>query len=80
MAVRIHPDRTGGLTLRFFTFYRLHIPSGKRFEATLPFLSGNLALTAMDSWNAQQPGVWQYWLKPGQPLEGSLTNPQQQED
>lgn len=44
------------------TFYRLHVPTGNRSEATTPEAFGDLNWYAeLNKWNAQQPGRWQYW-------------------
>lgn len=63
------PNSKTGEAQGEFQFECLHIPTGQRRTdwAAFTHKTGYLELDALrcvDSWNRQQPGVWQYWLVP----------------
>lgn len=45
----------------WYTFHRLHIPTQSRTTSRQAFPSRAGLHAALNKWNAQQPGVWQYW-------------------
>jgi hypothetical protein len=47
-----------GLT---FTFWRLHIPTGKRTRGEVRLFARKDFLACLAAWNGNQPGRWQYW-------------------
>jgi len=45
------------------TYHCLHIPTGQTFERTAEGIHSHRELYRMIAkWNADQPGVWQYWI------------------
>lgn len=51
------------------TYKCLHIPTGKLLEREweehgqdAKFWSHHFKLTKLNEWNAQQAGIWQYWM------------------
>lgn len=44
-----------------FAYHWLHIPTGKTGQNVRVFWNREEFYTALNAWNAQQPGVWQYY-------------------
>lgn len=51
--------------MQVFTYVWFNISSGKRGEKVAAFVEERDFLRELDKWNGSQPGVWQYWRKPG---------------
>lgn len=51
--------------MQVFTYVWLNIPSGKRGEKLSASDDEMSFLRDLDKWNSSQPGVWQYYRKPG---------------
>jgi len=57
-----HDGRTETLTADItFKYWCLHIPTGTKVQRTGTFVSLIAFHAALDSFNASQPGIWQYW-------------------
>ena len=51
---------------QYWGYWRLHIPSGKRWACVVDRFSPDCIRhrtlsDALDYWNGSQPGMWQYW-------------------
>jgi len=44
-----------------FTFFRLHIPTGRITEDSCYARDGLHFLHLLNSWNSSEPGIYQYW-------------------
>lgn len=44
-----------------FHYHALHIPSGSRFLRVIECWGRVELLAQLNEWNAQCPGIWQYW-------------------
>jgi hypothetical protein len=44
-----------------YHYWSLYLPTGERFQGRAQFTDRAAFLRQLDTFNAMQPGVWQYW-------------------
>lgn len=57
----MHHESTTHDGMRRYAFTRLHIPTGETSAGVFDAPTEAEAYKQLARWNAQQPGVWQYW-------------------